>query len=275
MPKVSVICATHNGERFLNESIRSILDQSFTDFELLLFDDGSTDSTLDILERLRGEDDRIVVQSQKKQGLTKTLNRALQQSTGSYVARHDDDDISLPARLEQQVARLDTHPRCVVVGSRYYQIDENGEITGLVRVPSADLRIKMALLTHNVVAHSAASYRRSEVLAIGGYDEFFETAQDYDLWCRVALHHELSNLEIPLLERRVHTQQVGKRDPVAQLANRNRIRRTYRDAILAGQYRADPSERAALKGLALFHDRKDRAIDRVRRYWQPKWLDKL
>ena len=229
-PSVSVIAAVHNGAAFLEASIRSILDQSFTDFEFLIVDDGSTDDSPALLDRFATEDTRIRVFHRENAGLTVSLGIALKEARGVYIARQDDDDISLPDRLRRQKEFLDAHPSVAVIGCRYKTIDPSGKIVGHSNVPMGNASIKRALLTHNVIAHSGAMFHRQKVLDIGGYDPQYRTAQDYDLWCRAALHHDLGNLKDVLLHRRRHGAQIGATLSASQIQNRDRIKRAYRRA---------------------------------------------
>jgi glycosyltransferase involved in cell wall biosynthesis len=256
-PPVSVLCAVHNGQRFLKGSIESILGQSFRDFELIVIDDGSTDGTAEILGDCAARDDRLVVRRQENTGLTAALNAGLELARGVYVARQDDDDLSMPERLAAQKSYLDGHPRCAVVGSRYVSIDEDGNVIGRSDVPLESKAIRRALVTHNVIAHSAAMFRTELVREIGGYDERFRSSQDYALWCALALRFDLANLKPCLLSRRLHPGQIGKAATASQLENRDIIRGEYRDAILQGRC---TSASAGLKWLARLH----RAVDRLR-----------
>lgn len=252
-PRVSVICSVCNGEAYLEESLQSILHQTFGDFELLVVDDGSTDGTPALLEQTAARDPRVRVFRQETQGLTRTLNILLEKARGEYVARQDDDDVSWPERLARQVGFLDGHPRCAAVGSRYVSIDEKGRRIARSRVPVSDAAIKRALLTHNVIAHSSALYRRKAVLAEGGYDTVYRTAQDYDLWCRLALKHELANLTTPLLSRRRHPGRIGVRHKAEQFRNRDRIREAFRRRLLEQK----PPKTRALRLLARLHNLKE------------------
>ncbi|MBN2192258.1 MAG: glycosyltransferase family 2 protein [Polyangiaceae bacterium] len=233
--RVSVLCCVHNGGPHLEAAIRSILVQSFRDFELILIDDGSTDDSPTVLDALGREDPRAVVIHQANVGLTRALNIGLRLATGEYVVRQDADDLSLPRRIEAQVAHLERHPRCVVVGCRYLKIDDTGEVQGHGRPPLSDLGIKLRLLDRNALAHSAATYRRRPVLDLGGYDAGFRTAQDYDLWCRLATIGKLRNLRQPLLLRREHPRRIGVRLAADQQESRVIIRERYRRDVLAGR----------------------------------------
>ena len=103
MPTISVIMPVFNGEQFLSKAIESILNQTFSDFELIIINDGSTDNTKKIIEKYKAIDKRIIVKNQNNKGLTKSLNIAISITKGEYIARHDADDISLPHRFEKQI----------------------------------------------------------------------------------------------------------------------------------------------------------------------------
>ncbi len=139
-PKVSVIMSVYNGDKYLREAIESILNQTFTDFEFIIVNDGSTDNSLEIIESY--DDERIkTINNKKNIGLTKSLNKALKFAKGKYIARQDADDVSLPNRFEKQVEYLDSHPEVALVGTSVYLIDENGKIIGK-RIAFAKPRIK-------------------------------------------------------------------------------------------------------------------------------------
>ncbi len=234
-PAISVLCAVHNGEAFIEKSVQSVLTQTFKDFELLLIDDGSTDQTPRILNELASTDSRIRVFYWENRGLTRTLSEGLTLCKAPLIARQDDDDISLPNRLKLQKAFLDSHPETAVIGCRYLSIDNQGNIIGKSNVPLTSAAVKRALLTHNVIAHSGAMFRRQAVLDLGGYNPNYKTAQDYDLWCRVALHHDLVNLKTPLLHRRKHPNQIGAVKGSQQQAARDTIKRAYRASIIRNE----------------------------------------
>src|SRR5690606_37374672 len=130
MPRVTVLLAVHNGERYIQEAIDSILAQTFGDFELLIVNDGSTDATRDLV--LSYSDDRIrLVDNDHNIGLPKSLNRGLRLAKGRYIARLDADDISEPDRLAAQVSFLQANPDVAMVGSWYRKIDGEGNTLGV------------------------------------------------------------------------------------------------------------------------------------------------
>src|SRR6056297_1948383 len=126
IPRISVIMAVHNAERWLAEAIDSVLKQSFTDFEFLIHDDGSNDLSLKILKNYSAKDTRVIVSSGPNQGLPASLNQLIESSGGEFLARMDADDICHPDRFAHQVAYLDAHPDGAVLGSFIRYIDEEG-----------------------------------------------------------------------------------------------------------------------------------------------------
>ena len=230
-PSVSVVCSVRDGARFLEPALRSVLTQSYRDFELIVIDDGSTDDTSEILERIAAEDPRVRTVHQPHAGLTRSLNTGLGLARGALVARQDADDISLPHRFADQVRFLQARPEHLVVGTRYETIDETGKVKRRHRPPLLDFRIRLQLLTANALAHSSVMFRREVILELGGYDESFTTAQDYELWCRVAMRGRLANLRRIGLQRRRHTESISSMHAEAQRAARDLIRDRYRRAL--------------------------------------------
>lgn len=204
MPQVSVVMSVHNGERFLHEAINSILSQTLTDFEFIVVDDGSSDSTPDILHSYG---DRLRVHTQSNQGLTRALNTGLALAQGQYIARIDDDDVAEPQRLERQAAYLDVHPEVGLLGTAYHEIDEQGRVLRTITIPTEDAKLRSELAKFNPFAHSSVMFRRALAERCGGYDEdvlYRHNSEDYELWIHLATHAQLASLPIPLVRRRVH-----------------------------------------------------------------------
>lgn len=211
MPRISVILAAYNSEKYLVSAVESILHQTYRDFELLLFDDGSTDSTPRIIREFGKKDHRVIPISRPNKGLTRTLNEGIERATGEYLARMDADDISLPERFEKQVAYLDAHPECVCLGTRVTLIDPYG----------SPIRVGDHKLTHEqiesdllrgigwAIVHPAAMMRTEAVRRLGGYREQFKTSQDLDLFLRLGEIGKLANLPEPLVQYRQHFESVN------------------------------------------------------------------
>lgn len=200
-PKVSVILSVHDGEAYLDQAVSSVFQQTFTDFEFVVVDDGSTDRTPEVLASVR--DPRLVVISQPHAGLTVSLNRAIRQSRGELIARMDADDAARPERFARQVAYLDAHSEVGLLGTGSEEITPSGEVVATVVPPATDSEIRQVLIRRNPFVHSSIMARRELIERAGGYDERLPVAQDYDLWMRVAALTRLANLPESLVRRRL------------------------------------------------------------------------
>lgn len=216
MARVSVVMAVYNGERYLREAVDSILEQTFTDFEFLIIDDGSTDGTQGILRAY--EDSRIrVLVNEQNAGLTRSLNRGLQAARGEFIARQDADDVSEPERLEKQIAFLDANPEVALLGSWYSIIDTQSNYQQQIRPPCEHREICWDLLFYCPFVHSAVMLRRELVLReVGPYDESYGYSQDYDWWCRIADALPVANLPEYLVRYRVHGISMTSKYPNAE-----------------------------------------------------------
>ena len=195
MPLVSVVTTVWNPGKFLRETIRSILDQSLTDFELLLVDDGSTDGSRELIEQFAARDSRIRPFPGQHRGAVAAANFGIAQATGKYLARIDHDDVALPDRLRDQVAFLETHPDYVLLGTAYEVIGADGTVLPHARpVCTEDSRLRQLLPRECPFCHSSVMMRLATLRACGGYREAFDTAEDYDLWVRLSHLGRIANL---------------------------------------------------------------------------------
>lgn len=192
-PRVSVVMSTCNNAAFLPLALESIAQQTFTDFEWIVVDDGSTDETAAILARYTDVRLRRIVHGER-QGLARSLNEAIALCRGTYIARMDGDDVALPGRLAQQVAFLDAHPAVGLLGTGFMYIDGSNAVQGVEPVFATDAEIRPRLLIHNCFGHGTVMVRREVLESVGGYDESYRFAQDYDLWLRIAERYEVANL---------------------------------------------------------------------------------
>ena len=214
-PRVSVLMPVHNGARYLRDAVDSLLAQTFTDFELLVVDDASSDEAPAILASY--SDPRLcVLTNDLNLGLTKSLNIALRESRGELIARQDADDRSHPQRLQKQVEFLDAHPELVLVGTGARLIDASGAVLRARKLHRAQtpLGVQWQLLFGNPFTHSSVMFRRAIILGrLGGYDEAYYYNQDFELWSRVAADYGSCNLAEELVDYRVHSESIaGRRD---------------------------------------------------------------
>lgn len=206
-PKISVLMPAYNAEKYLNHAIESMLGQTFKDFELLIIDDCSTDRTTAIISSY--SDPRLkVVRNAVNLGLTKSLNLGLHQAQGDFIARLDADDISLPQRLAQQIYFLEQHPETVLVGSLSKLINSAGETFDYRKSPTDPAVIKFSLLFGNPITHSSILFHKKPILEIGGYNERFRYAQDFELYSRLVAKYQLAVLPEILVKYRSHDQSI-------------------------------------------------------------------
>lgn len=182
-PTISVIMSVFNGKEFLNEAIESILNQTYKNFEFIIMNDGSEDGSLEIIKEYQERDSRIVIINQENMGLTKSLNRGIEQSRGKYIARQDADDISYLDRFEKQLKFIDNKNDCMVCSSNYEVINNLGEIISS-RIQATKKFIWIYFLLGNQVAHGTVLIDKNIFKEIGYYDERLCCSQDYDLWMR-------------------------------------------------------------------------------------------
>ncbi|MFN6039864.1 MAG: glycosyltransferase, partial [Bacteroidota bacterium] len=204
-PEVSVILPVFNAEKYLAESIKSILNQSFTNFELIIINDGSTDKSSEIIKSF--SDIRIVYIEQLNMGLANTLNKGVSLAKGKYIARQDNDDISYPERFQKQFSYLENNAEIALIGTRARIVNEMGEPTGRNHLhPTNPNVLKLDLLFDNPFVHSSIFVRKDILLKVGGYYSSSDFFEDYNLWSRISYHYKVANLpEILLDYREVNT----------------------------------------------------------------------
>ncbi len=210
-PTVSVLMPVYNAEKFINEAVESILNQTFSEFEFIIINDGSTDQSEAILKDFQKRDQRVKVISGPNKGYSTRLNEGLGYAKGDYIARMDADDIALPERFAKQVAFLEDHPNYVAVGSRTLLIDEEGLAIMPFSEQTSHEEIDAAHMTGRggSISHPSVMLRRETLQSVGGYRENMEPAEDLDLFLRLAEIGKLANLPDLLLKYRLHPKSVG------------------------------------------------------------------
>lgn len=205
-PEVSVLVPVYNAATYLRSAVQSILRQSFTDFELIAVDDGSSDDSKRILDTLAASDSRIRVISRPNTGIVGALNDALDASRGEFIARMDADDIALPTRFSEQLAYLRAHPECVALGTAVQIIDSAGRVVDWHAPSGAHEEIEAELLKGNggALYHPTAMFRADALRAVNGYDPEFCKAEDVDLYLRLSRTGKLANLPTAGLQYRHH-----------------------------------------------------------------------
>lgn len=207
-PKVTILMPACNVGKHIAEAIRSVLDQTYTDFELLIVDDGSTDDTVKVIRGLM--DKRIRLLCKEKEGISAALNAGLQLAKGTYIARLDADCICMPRRLARQVIFLDGHPAYLLVGSDAEYICENGEYLFNFRCAGHTNREIMGNLYRCCpFIHTSVMYRREAILRMGGYSRYAHHFEDYLLWVQLLKTGKCCNLPEPLVKVRINPSSIA------------------------------------------------------------------
>lgn len=218
--KVTVLMPVYNGEKYLSEAIESILQQTFTDYELLIINDGSNDRTVQIIEKY--VDPRIrLIHNQENLGLISSLNKGLDLAQGQYIARMDCDDVCHPERLRKQVEFMDAHPEIGVCGT---WVELIGEKSGVWRYPIDHDEIRASLILESVLAHPSVIIRKSKFKEYKlYYDPAYMHAEDFELWHRCSDHFLLANLPEVLLKYRITASSTSRSNRDKQLESLRQI----------------------------------------------------
>jgi glycosyltransferase involved in cell wall biosynthesis len=207
-PKISVVMSVYNGDGYIRPAIESILNQTFKDFEFIIIDDGSTDSTNDIISCY--DDRRIILIEQENRGLSPSLNTGIRIASGEYIARMDADDISHIERFEKQIQFMDSNPEYVMVGTNAIVMDREGTVIHPLVHPTKDSEIRRMLLRGNAFVHGTVLFRRDVSMKAGLYDEdFFQLSEDLLFWRKVSEFGLLANLSECLYSYRLVPSAIG------------------------------------------------------------------
>jgi glycosyltransferase involved in cell wall biosynthesis len=206
-PKVTVLMPAYNAGKYICEAITSVLEQSFTDFELLIINDGSTDDTEKMIRSFN--DPRIVIINQENNGIASALNMGLNIARANYIARFDADDICYPDRLKIQYDFITTYPQYSVIGSAADYVDADGHFI-FTHHPVAHLDEEIQQLKYSVCPfiHSSVIYKKELILNIGGYNEHAYTYEDHFLWVNILTHAKACNLSQSLIKVRLNPESV-------------------------------------------------------------------
>lgn len=201
--KVSIIMPAYNSEKYISAAIESVLNQTYKDFELIIIDDASTDSTYNIISSYMNQDSRIkVIKNSKNLNIGESLNKGVAAATSDLIARMDSDDICFENRIELQVKYLLANPHIAVVGSDILLIDEQGNDIHTRAYYYTDNDIKKRMLRYSPFAHPSVMYRKKVFMEFSGYDSSKSPSEDIDLWFRIGTKHSFANIERPLIKYR-------------------------------------------------------------------------
>jgi glycosyltransferase involved in cell wall biosynthesis len=215
-PKLSIITTIYNAERYVQESLDSIFSQPFSDFELILVNDGSTDKTRDIILQSLNRPNVRLLENKYNEGIPVSRNRALLEARGKYVAIHDADDVTLPQRFIKQVKMLDSRKEIVAVGTHAIKINASGQVIGSMVYPpkTTEQAFRMIMqIKLNPIIDPSCMYRKDMIIDYGGYpmDPEFLTVPDFHLWCRlISNNHRIANIQERLIKYRVNPKGVTR-----------------------------------------------------------------
>lgn len=206
MNGVTILLPAYNAATFIGDTIKSCLHQTYSNFELLIIDDGSKDDTVNIIKSFTDQRIRLI-QHHTNKGLIVTLNEGIQLATFEYIARLDADDLMLPDRLAMQTDYLNAHLQAAVVASTIQCIDEENQILPyweLDHIAISQERIKYLMIRENCIAHPSVLYRKS-IIQEYLYDPIQLHCEDYGLWLELlADHHQIHKIKTPLTQYRIH-----------------------------------------------------------------------
>ena len=266
-PAVSVVLPVYNAENFIGQALDSISAQTYRDFEAIVIDDGSTDSSLEVIRTHVGADDRFRIVSRPNRGIVATLNEGIEMATGEYIFRMDADDVSYPSRFEMQLAFFAQNPGCVALGTRTMLADE--ELLPIIEMVGSftheEIDAENLRGQGSAMCHPSVAMRRESVLAVGGYRARYEWAEDLDLFLRLAEVGTLANLRDVLITYRQHLASVGHGKRMLQMERTSLAvaEATRRRGERAGKaFAAAPTETTAPSGYA--------SIAEIHRKWG--WL---
>jgi glycosyltransferase involved in cell wall biosynthesis len=236
-PQITVLMPAYNAAGYIAEAIASVLQQSFTDFELLIVNDGSTDNTLDIINAF--DDERIVVISQENAGVAAALNTGLTHAKAPYIARFDADDICHPHRLEKQIAFLTANPDYIMVGSDVDFMMEDGSLLFHFKcIAHTHEEIIEKLYFYCPFVHPAVMYKKESICQAGGYPTDAHNFEDYLLWTKIAKAGKFYNLPEALIKYRLNAASVT----IDEKWRGKRFRQLKRTAVLRGSISANEGD---------------------------------
>jgi glycosyltransferase involved in cell wall biosynthesis len=206
MLSVSIIIVTYNREKLLIKAIDSVLNQKFSDFELIIIDDFSTDNTEDAVKKYLADKKVKYIKIAKSKFISQVRNSAWPYVSGKYVAVLDSDDVWFDEnKLSKQVEFLDNNPEVVLVGSGAILIDSEGREIETVNKPERDSDIRKDFFSKNPFFHSSVLYRYDAIKQVGGYDTTIRFGEDLDLWLRLGKVGQLYNFPEAFIKYRVHS----------------------------------------------------------------------
>lgn len=235
IPRVSVLMSAHNSEKYIAQAIESILNQTFTDFDFIIVNDGSTDTTAEIIQKYADADKRIVFVNNKKNHMIESLNQGLDLCRGEYIARMDSDDIALPERFAKQVEYMDAHLECGACGTWAKKFGPGINSEDYIKHHKV-MRLMDFLVYGCCIVNPSAMIRRAILVDNNiKYEADFKFAEDYGFWTRVAKYTQVHNIPQVLLNYRWHGGNISVVHKTAQLECTERIRKSILTELLSSE----------------------------------------
>lgn len=226
-PDVSIVMSVHNCERYIESSIDSIKPVGRLRYEIIIISDCSDDGTLKILKKKADERKEIkLIENKVKTNLPICLNQAIKIANSEIILRHDADDVMLPGRMELQFNYMKRNQDVVLLGGGAIKINELDRVIGKIAHNLSDEKIRFGLISNSQFVHPTVAFRKKDFIDVGGYNENLWTAQDYDLWMRMACKGKMRNLSTDLVKYRVHE---------GSITSSESRRRSYKDLIKVSQ----------------------------------------
>jgi glycosyltransferase involved in cell wall biosynthesis len=225
LPLVSIILAVYNCERYLGEAIESVRSQTYQNWELLIVDDASTDTSANCAAKAAEEDHRIhLFRQANNSGQTACANLGIDRAVGKYIARLDADDMMLPERLAKQVDYMESHPDVGLLGTAYEMIDEQGDLIATCAVPTGAAELRLLLKTKNPILQPSMMMSADCLRRIGAYSEMYPYAEDYALCIKFAEASKVENLDEVLTRYRILSSSLSRKSLKKQSWDVLRIR---------------------------------------------------
>ncbi|MFO0971601.1 MAG: glycosyltransferase [Candidatus Saccharimonadales bacterium] len=222
-PLVTVVMSVYNDMHYVGRAIESILNQTFRDFEFIIINDGSTDTSREIIESYK--DPRITIINQKNHGLVYSLNKGIREAKGAFIARQDSDDASEPIRLQTQVDFLSRHPDTVLIGSSMKVMGEESTVLHTHHVLLGNRELKQELLIRSPFAHGSVMFSKQAATTVGLYDPLAWPAEDYNLWLKLSVQGAFANVNEPLYIYRENSAGISLQNQSKQIQQSSSIRR--------------------------------------------------
>ncbi len=240
----------YNGQAFIGQAVDSILNQTYSNFELIIINDHSTDDTCRIIDTYQKNDNRIIgIKNSQNWGISVSLNRGIEVAKGCYIGRMDADDISLPTRFEKQIDFLERHDTIGLLGTNGTYIDEAGKGLGLFCHFEDDLLIRWGSLFNSQFIHGSIMFRHSLIPQAGTYREDFKYAQDYEYFNRLLLYTKGANLKERLVEWRKIKGNISSQRKDEQLEFGVRIAMDNINRLFGYSFVSDQEEMLVFRGL--------------------------